>query len=148
MEKISEFIELIASADVQPAGDGVFICFKNANNEVEKLANTARDFFNDVQFCPEPDLHGNYEAVLNCFYPIKNYMGYFAGKLHEFYLSRGYDDLTSRYLSRGYSLSAAKEKAQYKYALSKIEQREAGEVREKNYYIPQTFYSLLRLRSE
>ena len=56
---------------IEDAGDGVFIVFTEpVAQEAEKYyVDWARARYEDVQWCPDPDSHGDDAfAVLNCFY--------------------------------------------------------------------------------
>ncbi len=56
---------------IEDAGDDIFIClgYVPSKDEQKRLFNIASDFYDDVQWCPDPYSH-DAEAVLNCFYPV------------------------------------------------------------------------------
>lgn len=59
---------------IQDGGDGTFFCleYEPSENEEKKIFKSAQMFFDDVQWCPDPDSHGKqFYAVLNCFYPVE-----------------------------------------------------------------------------
>ncbi len=63
---------------IDDAGDGIFlvIFYQPTEAEEKKIVDVAELFFQDVQWCPEPELHISSDrveptAVLNCFYPIE-----------------------------------------------------------------------------
>lgn len=56
----------------ESAGEGVFFVLKYmpTKKEERELVREAKQKFEDVQWCPDPELHGSDAvAVLNCFYP-------------------------------------------------------------------------------
>ena len=64
---------------IEDGGDGMFVCLKyipTMESQIE-LWETAQRFYEDVQWCPEPESHvKNGEeaaAVLNCFYQYSDY---------------------------------------------------------------------------
>ena len=62
---------------IEDGGDGIFIClnYLPSGEEQYELWKVACRFFDDVQWCPEPESHRSAgveaEAVLNCFYPVE-----------------------------------------------------------------------------
>ena len=63
---------------IEDDGDGIFIClcYVPSETEQEEIWTTACYFFDDVQWCPEPEGHTSAggvdaEAVLNCFYRVE-----------------------------------------------------------------------------
>ena len=65
---------------IEDAGDGIFICldYVPSKDEQKQLFKIASNFYDDVQWCPDPSSHfldilesENAEAVLNCFYPVR-----------------------------------------------------------------------------
>ena len=61
---------------IDDGGDGIFICldYVPSKNEQKQLFKIASDFYDDVQWCPDPSSH-DAEAVLNCFYPVSRERG-------------------------------------------------------------------------
>ena len=76
IEKIEKLLEK-RQYWIEDGGDGIFICLRYVPvaEEQKELWKTAQIFFDDVQWCPEPEGHMNAgaeaAAVLNCFYPVE-----------------------------------------------------------------------------
>jgi hypothetical protein len=65
---------------IEDGGDGIFVVlnYEPTKAEQSKIVDTAKLFYGDVQWCPDPESHEdeNIEddvvyAVLNCFYPVQ-----------------------------------------------------------------------------
>jgi hypothetical protein len=57
---------------IEDGGDGIFLImqYEPSLQEQRAIVKMANLFYDDVQFCPSPDTHGeDAVAVLNCFYP-------------------------------------------------------------------------------
>jgi hypothetical protein len=59
---------------IQDGGDGIFVCLKYEPSTIEEewIEEEAKKFYDDVNWCPDPESHGEeFYAVLNCFYPVQ-----------------------------------------------------------------------------